>query len=315
MSGSPSPATGVAWNVAVPDNSQPHGGDFNEHRETKLAVGIRMTKEHVAFAAASAGGEHKEGSANIYVGDYSVSAAGDALPTTKPDGSTALDTNDKGRLAYDTDAVYGGVLYKWSGTAWVQFMVSLLGAQTVTGVKTFSSFPVTPSSAPTTDYQVANKKYVDDLQRRIVQVVNVQSGSLATGTTVMPSDDTIPQISEGDQFMSLAITPVSATNKLKIEVVAHLSEATGGNRVMTAALFKNTDADALACSFSQNGTTYPEPPICFTHYMTAGTTDEITFKVRAGADGAGTTTFNGVGGARKYGGVMASSITITEIRV
>jgi hypothetical protein len=36
------------------------------------------------------------------------------------------------------------------------------GNQTVAGVKTFSSFPVTPSSAPTTNYQTANKKYVDD---------------------------------------------------------------------------------------------------------------------------------------------------------
>lgn len=40
--------------------------------------------------------------------------------------------------------------------------VKLTGNQTIAGVKTFSSFPVTPSSAPTTDYQVANKKYVDD---------------------------------------------------------------------------------------------------------------------------------------------------------
>lgn len=36
------------------------------------------------------------------------------------------------------------------------------GNQTIADVKTFSSSPVTPSSAPTTDYQVANKKYVDD---------------------------------------------------------------------------------------------------------------------------------------------------------
>jgi len=36
--------------------------------------------------------------------------------------------------------------------------------QTIGGVKTFSSFPVTPSSDPTTDYQVANKSYVDDLK-------------------------------------------------------------------------------------------------------------------------------------------------------
>lgn len=35
-------------------------------------------------------------------------------------------------------------------------------AQTIAGIKSFSSFPVTPSSAPTADYEVANKKYVDD---------------------------------------------------------------------------------------------------------------------------------------------------------
>jgi len=40
--------------------------------------------------------------------------------------------------------------------------VDTTGDETVAGIKTFSSFPVTPSSAPTTDYQVANKKYVDD---------------------------------------------------------------------------------------------------------------------------------------------------------
>jgi len=40
--------------------------------------------------------------------------------------------------------------------------VKLWGNQTIAGIKTFSSFPVTPSSAPTSDYQVSNKKYVDD---------------------------------------------------------------------------------------------------------------------------------------------------------
>jgi len=41
-------------------------------------------------------------------------------------------------------------------------IVAKSGAQSIADVKTFSSFPVTPSSAPSTDYQVANKKYVDD---------------------------------------------------------------------------------------------------------------------------------------------------------
>ena len=41
--------------------------------------------------------------------------------------------------------------------------VGLTGDETVAGIKTFSSFPLTPSSSPTTDYQVANKQYVDGL--------------------------------------------------------------------------------------------------------------------------------------------------------
>jgi hypothetical protein len=47
--------------------------------------------------------------------------------------------------------------------------------------------------------------------------------------------------------------------------------------------------------------------------MTSGTTSATTFKVRAGANAAGTTTFNGTAGARLFGGVMASSMVIREV--
>ena len=49
------------------------------------------------------------------------------------------------------------------------------GNQTIAGIKTFSSFPVTPSSAPTTDYQAANKKYADDRKAECVQLTGNQS--------------------------------------------------------------------------------------------------------------------------------------------
>ena len=45
--------------------------------------------------------------------------------------------------------------------------VGLVGDETIAGVKTFGSFPITPSAAPTTDYQAANKKYVDDRNERL----------------------------------------------------------------------------------------------------------------------------------------------------
>ena len=41
-------------------------------------------------------------------------------------------------------------------------VVHKTGDETIDGIKTFGSFSITPSSAPTTNYQVANKKYVDD---------------------------------------------------------------------------------------------------------------------------------------------------------
>lgn len=150
----------------------------------------------------------------------------------------------------------------------------------------------------------------------VVQVVNEPYGAVATGTTVLPYDDTVPQNTEGDQYMNKEITPTSATNKLKIDVVIFLaSSATGGERI-SAALFQDSTAGALAVGASiQANSETGVHMICFSHFMTSGTTSATTFKVRAGNTNAGTTTFNGSASARKYGGVLASSITITEIKV
>ncbi len=147
---------------------------------------------------------------------------------------------------------------------------------------------------------------------KLIQVVNTQTGAVATGTTVIPHDDSIPQNGEGDQYMSLAITPTSAANKLKIDVVIYLS-ATNASEWLAAALFQDSTASALAAGTVFDATATAIQLIAFTHYMTAGTTSATTFKVRAGRDSAGTTTFNGASGGRILGGVMASSITISEI--
>ena len=143
----------------------------------------------------------------------------------------------------------------------------------------------------------------------ILQIVNVQTGAMATGTTVTPFDDTIPQNDEGNEIMTLAVTPTSATSRLKIDVnaVVQHTALTNGN----ISLYQDSTAGALA---SVNETYSANNPftINFSHNMVAGTTSETTFKVRFGGNASGTMTFNGRLGARKYGGVFASSITITE---
>jgi hypothetical protein len=148
----------------------------------------------------------------------------------------------------------------------------------------------------------------------VVQVVNFQTGALATGTGTIPADDTIPQNTEGNEFMTLAVTPTSSTNILQIDVVFFGATSSAGLSVILAALFQDSNVNAIACGMGLCATANGQVGIRFTHRMVAGTTSATTFRLRVGGNGAGTTTFNGSGGARYFGGTMASSITITEIK-
>jgi hypothetical protein len=146
----------------------------------------------------------------------------------------------------------------------------------------------------------------------VVQVGSYQTGSLVTGATAIPWDNTIPQITEGTECMSFAFTPTSATNKLLIQVVWMGTNSTQASAGFCVALFQVGTSNALASAFnSQANSSICNLPL--NHYMTAGTTSAITFTVRAGSGNGGTTTFNGQSGSGYGGGSMASSITVTEI--
>ncbi len=146
-----------------------------------------------------------------------------------------------------------------------------------------------------------------------MQRVETQTGTAASGTTTIPFDNTKPQNTEGDEYMTLAITPTSATNKLDITVVFISTNSAAVFEIV--ALFQDATADALACAYSYFGASTSGAVIVFTYRMTAGTTSATTFKVRAGGHVAGTTYFNShasfTGGL--FGGVSASSITIDEV--
>lgn len=157
--------------------------------------------------------------------------------------------------------------------------------------------------------KLATNAYAD---AAVGQVVSFETGAVNTGTTVFLGDDSIPQNTAGDEYMSLSITPKSATSKLVIEVVCHLSNG-GGLGQLVVALFQDSAANALAVMPSYQPAAQAPQNIKFTHIMTSGTTSPTTFKVRGGAVFVGTTTFNGIGGVRSFGGALASSIVIREV--
>ena len=146
----------------------------------------------------------------------------------------------------------------------------------------------------------------------VLQVKNFQTGAMSTGTTTIPIDDTIPQNTEGTEFMTLAFTPTSASSKLHISHVG-VYECNTADRNVTCALFKDNIANALSAISPYRNVARDRNIITLTHTMIAGTTNQITFKIRVGANASSTITFNGSGGVRQFGGVSASSITIMEI--
>ena len=143
-----------------------------------------------------------------------------------------------------------------------------------------------------------------------MQVVNTQTGAVATGTTAMPVDDTVPQSTEGDEYMTLAITPTNTNNKLKIEVLFNYAHSAAVN--IGLGLFQDSTASALAATQAVEISGNNTWQMSLTHYMTAGTTSATTFKVRAGGTTGSTLTFNGHSGGRIFGGGMGSRISIEE---
>jgi len=144
----------------------------------------------------------------------------------------------------------------------------------------------------------------------VKQIVFTESSAVATSSTVIPFDDTIPQNTEGAEIFTVTITPTNSSNKLKITVTIFASVTT--TPWIIAALFQDSNANALAVAAGFPPVSTSGQTITFTHIMDAGTTSATTFKVRVGPSGAATVTVNGQSGGRIFGGAAASSIVVEE---
>lgn len=144
----------------------------------------------------------------------------------------------------------------------------------------------------------------------LVQYQRTESGTSATGTTVMPFDNTIPQITEGDQYQTQAITPTSTANLLEIESLGYGSSSAGA--VNGAALFQDATAGALMAEVTICAADTPAM-YRLLHTMLAATTSATTFRTRIGPNTAGTYTWLGSAGARIYGGAGKGVMTAKEI--
>ena len=217
-------------------------------------------------------------------------------------GLSASSTAEGGAGAADN----GGVFYTGTAVSAKDYIV--LGYVESTQA-TAGTWATSPSNV---------RSYVEgvNLPGEVVQLVNQSSTGVATGTTSIPRDDTIPQNTEGDQYMSAAITPVAACNLFRIVVVANVAHSSS-NVSITGALFQDSIANAIAavCQFTDTSTGSCSRQLKLDCLILPGLASALTFKFRAGGTTGSTITFNGSAGNRLFGGVMNSNMRVEEVAI
>ncbi len=146
----------------------------------------------------------------------------------------------------------------------------------------------------------------------VVQIVDGTPYTTYDSTTAsIPNDDSIPQSGEGKEYVTVTITPTSASNKLRIEAIASAVSADAA-RTLTAALFQDSVANAIAVGQVTVPSVNYLYPMILDHWQSAGTTSAITFKLRIGVAAGGTAYINGNTANRTMGGVNSVRIRATE---
>ena len=143
---------------------------------------------------------------------------------------------------------------------------------------------------------------------KVLQIKRTTYATQATLSTGFPRDDTVPQIDEGDQILSIAMTAGHANNLLEFSI--YLSSTVAGSNGPSLALYNGATSAIWAMEYAglAKGTV--------TFSIVAGSTDAKTYTVRIG-DTAGQNT--GMNTSSYYGaatpGEEITTLTNKEIEV
>lgn len=144
---------------------------------------------------------------------------------------------------------------------------------------------------------------------QIVQRVSSIIATQSSTTTVMPGDNTIPQNTEGAEYDTLAITPTSATNRLRVMFISYLANSPSAGGAL--ALFVDTDADALT-TVSTAALTNSAGVALLTYDASAASTSARTYKIRFGPASSGTGYMNRFATQHTFGGTSYAYFYIEE---
>ena len=148
------------------------------------------------------------------------------------------------------------------------------------------------------------------VEHGIRNFVSTVSSDVGTTAATIAVDNSIPQSNEGAEWLKVGIKPTAPGNLLRVRSVL-MGTSSSVSRITTA-LFRDSTADALTATAMKNDAADAIQMNTLEYAVRAGSTNFTEFKIRAAAV-AGTFSFNGEAGARVFGGVSGSTLSVEEI--
>lgn len=146
----------------------------------------------------------------------------------------------------------------------------------------------------------------------VLQTRVVTQSAWASLSQAMPFSDSVPQISQGAQIMSLWITPTRADSVLVFHFAAMVATNTGGS--INAAIFRDPVASAVAAHSVYESIAGVMANLSFGHSEVSGSTVARSYTVRLGTTNGGyVISLNGTPSGRIFGGTAKAQFIIQEV--
>lgn len=145
----------------------------------------------------------------------------------------------------------------------------------------------------------------------VIDSTSTRTNVRSNYTSVIPNDNTIPQVTEGTEVFTLTLTPKSVTNKFRVRTNFVMASQSVPN-AHTWAFFVNGAANCSQCNVEVIESANYQMKISDEFEFTPGVTTPVTVSLRIGSAG-GTWNFCG-NGADNRGGTMYSSMILEEIK-
>ena len=139
--------------------------------------------------------------------------------------------------------------------------------------------------------------------RKVVEII----GSISLGSAIIPSDNTIPQISEGNEVFNFNYTPKKIGNKVSITSVIHINQTNSANNLII--LFIDGASDAVTGGANTTDTANRWYPYELYYELIAASLSPINFQIRTGT--SGTISLNNSAGVT-WGNIVKSWAVVEE---